>query len=281
MTVITATVCSRALGDELRRLRETCTDLGGAAMATRLGWHPSKVTNIEKGKARASEIDLVQYLTMCGKDIDFFEDFRRQYKDAFDEYIVQVSGNLRTLAFAESTAKKITSYDPLAVPGLVQTPEYADALYRLGGFVAEERIPAVVQFRIDRQAILLRRNRPDCLFYVHELALRQKVGDDQIMEDQYARLLFNTHVVRVVPAHVVVPSTGLVLWEYEKSLPVAFSDTDVAKVFVQDPGAIARTRLLFTHLEQVALDEEQSRRKLAEYVSPPREDFDGRGPRLA
>ena len=135
MTAITSTACSRALGDELRRLRETCTDLGGRALALRLGWDPSKVTNIEKGKARASEIDLVQLLTMCGKDTDYFEDFRRRYRYAFDEYILQVPDNLRTMAFAESTAKTITSYDARAVPGLVQTPEYADALYRLGGFV--------------------------------------------------------------------------------------------------------------------------------------------------
>ncbi|MCR3751769.1 helix-turn-helix domain-containing protein [Lentzea californiensis] len=281
MTVITSTAYSRELGDELRRLRETCTDLGGRAMAIRLGWDPSKMSTIEHGKARASEIDLVQFLTACGKDADYFEVFRRRYATAFDEYIIQVSGNLRTLAFAESTAKKIMSYDPLAVPGLVQEPEYADALYRLGGFVAEERIPTVVQFRIDRQSILRRHNRPECLFYVHELALRQRVGSDRIMEEQYARLLFDAHLIRVVPAHIVVPSTGLVLWEYEKSLPVAFSDTDVAKVFVQDPGAIARTRLLFNHLEQVAMDTEQSRSKLAEYVGRPRGDFYAQGPRLA
>jgi hypothetical protein len=79
----------------------------------------------------------------------------------------------------------------------------------------------------------------------------------------------------------VVPSTGCVLWEYEKASPVAFSDTDLAKVFVQDPGAIARTRLLFNHLEQVALDAEQSRSKLAEYVSSPREEHDVPGPHLA
>jgi hypothetical protein len=281
MTVITATVCSRALGDELRRLRETCTDLGGAAMATRLGWHPSKVTNIEKGKARASEIDLVQYLTMCGKDIDFFEDFRRRYKNAFEEYVVQVPDNLRTVAMAEATAKTITSYTVHAVPGLVQTPEYADAFYRLGGFLTEERIAANVRFRMERQAVLRRHDRPTCLFYVHEIALGQRVGGDRIMEDQYARLLFDTHDIRVVPLDVVVPSYGCVLWEFEKSMPVAYSETDLAQVFVQDLGAIARTRLLFDHLDEVALDAEQSRSKLAEYVSPPREEHDGRGPRLA
>ncbi|WP_394613064.1 helix-turn-helix domain-containing protein [Lentzea sp. JNUCC 0626] len=281
MSVITSTACSRALGDELRRLRETCTDLGGVHLALRLGWHPSKVTNIEKGKARASEIDLVQYLTMCGKDIDFFEDFRRRYQTAFDEYIVQVSDNLRTVVFAESTAKMITSYTPLGVPGLVQTPEYADALYRLGGFVPEERIAVLVELRAARQTLLRRRNRPDCLFYVHELALRQQVGDAQVMEDQYARLLFETHVIRIVPADIVVPSFGCVLWEYEKSMPVAFGETDLTKVFVQDPAAIVRTRLLFDRLAEVALDAEQSRRKLAEYVSPPREDFHDAGPHLA
>ncbi len=115
------------------RLRETCTGLTGTALAVRLGWDPSKVSTIEHGKFRASEIDLVQYLTMCGKDIDFFEDFKRSWRNAFEEYIVQVPDNLRTLAMAESTAKTITRYDTQSVPGLLQTPEYADGVYRMPG----------------------------------------------------------------------------------------------------------------------------------------------------
>ncbi len=276
-----STAYSRDLGDELRRLRETCTNLKGVALAVRLGWDPSKVSNIEHGKARPSEIDLVQYLTMCGKDTDFFEDFKRRYRNAFEEYIVQVPDNLRTAAMAESAATKITSYDVLTVPGLMQTSEYAANLYRAGGFVAEERIPALVQIRRDRQAILRRHDRADCLFYVHELALRQRFGDDHVMEDQYARLLFHARIVRIVPADVPAISAGLVLWEFDKAMPVAHSDSDLAKLFVQDPGVIARTRLIFNRLEEVAMDEEQSRRTLAEYVSPPREEFDDTGPHMA
>ncbi|NKE57624.1 helix-turn-helix domain-containing protein [Lentzea sp. PSKA42] len=280
-TTTPSTAYSRDLGDELRKLRETCTGLTGAALAVRLGWDPSKVSTVEHGKFRASEIDLVQYLSMCGKDIDFFEDFKRKWRNTFEEYIVQVPDNLRTLARAESTAKTITSYDPQAMPGLMQTPEYADALYRMGGYIAEERISAVVQFRMDRQTILRRHNRPTCLFYVHEHALQTQVGDSRIMEEQYARLLFNTHVVRIVPADAPLVATGCVLWEYEKSKPVAFTSTDLAKVFVQDPGAIARIRLLFDRLAEVALDEEQSRSRLAEYVGRPREDLDDPGTRMA
>ncbi|MEU0886080.1 helix-turn-helix transcriptional regulator [Lentzea sp. NPDC005914] len=281
MKTTTSTAYSRDLGDELRRLRETCTGMGGRALAVNLGWDPSKVSNIEHGKARASEIDLVQIFTACGKDIDYFENFRRRYQNAFDEYVLQVPDNLRTVAMAESTATTITSYSTQSVPGLVQTTEYTDAFYRLGGFMSEERIDANLRFRTDRQAILRRHDRPDCLFYIHEIALQQRVGDDRIMKGQYARLSHDTHVVRIVPWDVVVPSYGCVLWEFEKSKPVAFSETDLAQVFVQDPGAIARTRLLFDHLDEVALDAGQSRRKLEEYISPPREEFDGRGPRLA
>ena len=280
-TTTPSTAYSRDLGDELRRLRETSTNLSGAALALRLGWDPSKVSTIEHGKYRASEIDLVQYLTMCGKDVDFFEEFKRRYRNAFDEYIVQISDNLRTLALAEATALSIISYDTRAVPGLLQTPEYAEAVYRLTGFVPEERIPTLVQFRIDRQSILRRHDRPTCLFYVHERALQEQIGDGRVMEEQYLQLLFAARMIRIVPASEPIAWSDCVLWEYEKAMPVAFSDTDLAKVFVQDPAVIVRTRLLFDRLAEVALDEEQSRSKLAEYVGSPREDLDDSGTRLA
>jgi hypothetical protein len=276
-----STAYSRDLGDELRKLRETCTGLKGHELAKKLGWDPSKVSTIEHGKARASEIDLIQYLSMCGKDIDFLTDFRRRYQYAFDEYVVQVSDNLRTVTMAESTAKTITSYSPQSIPGLLQTPEYADGIYRMTGVVTEERIPALVQFRSDRQALLRRHDRPTCLFYVHEHALRLQVGSSEIMEDQYARLLFNTHTLRIVPADAPIAASSCVLWEYEKARPIAFSETDLTHVFVQDLGAIARTRLLFDRLDQISLDAEQSRSKLAEYVGRPREGHDDSGPHLA
>ncbi len=281
MTVFTSTAYSRDLGDELRRVRESGTGMSGAALAVRLGWDPSKVSNLEHGKVRATEIDLVQLFTMCGKDIQFIDDFRRRYRYAFDEYVVQAPDDVRTVAMAESAATSITSYSATKVPSLVQTQEYADALHRLGGFATAERIASAVQHRMDRQIVLRRHNRPNCLFYVHEFALQQRVGSKRVMEDQCARLLSEKQSVRVVPARAVVPSNGCMLWEYEKAMPVAFSETELAQVFVQDPGAIARIRLVFDRLAEVALDEEQSLSKLAEYAGRQRGGRDDQGPHAA
>ncbi|WP_346004610.1 Scr1 family TA system antitoxin-like transcriptional regulator, partial [Lentzea aerocolonigenes] len=86
------------------------------------------------------------------------------------------------------------------------------------------------------------------------MALRQQVGDEQVMADQYLQLMFNAHIVRVVPADVLVNSAGILLWEYDKAMPVAYSETDLTQVFVQDRGAIARTRLVFDRLAEVALE---------------------------
>ena len=140
MTAFTSTAYSRDLGDELRRLRETCTGLNGRALAIKLGWDPSKVSNIEHGRARASEIDLAQLFTACGKDIDFHNDFRRRYHHAFDLYFAQVPDNLRTLAVTESTASKIITYDALTAPGLLQTRSYARELLLATGVEENEDI---------------------------------------------------------------------------------------------------------------------------------------------
>ncbi|MGW4212990.1 helix-turn-helix domain-containing protein [Lentzea sp. NPDC004789] len=272
MTAIISTPYSRDLGDELRRLRESCTSFNGRAMAVQLGWDPSKISDIELGKARASDVDVVQYLATCGKDIDFIDAFRKRYYNAFDLYFAQMSDNVGTLAMTEAMAKKIFSYDVLIVHGLMQTEDYARQLFVDSHIEAPDDIERLVQARMDRQTIMRRANRPECVFFVHELALRMQLGDARIREEQYLRLLFNTHILRVVPASICSFRSPVTLYEFGKAAPVVYSETETAQVWAQDSVAVARTRRLFERLDAVALDAEQSKRRLAEYVSGLRED---------
>jgi transcriptional regulator with XRE-family HTH domain len=282
MTASISTAYSRDLGDELRRLRENNTSFGGRSMAVQLGWDPSKVSNIETGKARPTEVDLAQYLATCGKGIEFLQDFADRYRHAFDLYFAQVPENLRTLTMVENMATKIFAYEILSIPGLLQTEAYAHALFVETGNVPED-IEKGVKLRMERQCIWQRPYRPESVFYVHELALRMRIGDAKVMEDQYLRLLFNAHIVRIVPANAIglVFQSPLSLFEFGKASPLAYAETDLAKVFAQDASAIAASRKLFERLDAVALDEEQSRSKLAEYVSGLREDLHGHRTDLA
>jgi len=276
-----STAYSRDLGDELRLIRETSTALHGRAMANRLGWDPSKVSTIEHGKAQASAGDIIQYLTVCGKDLEYIEAFQARYRHAFDPHLAQMPDNLRTLMMAESLATKITWVETSTAPGLIQTAEYAEALYRNAALIPPERIAPRVQVRMERQTILRRARRPEIRIYVLERALRTYVGNDQIMEDQYLRMLFHTHILRIVPENAITLLAGCALLQFDKAPSLAFTDTDLAQVFAQDSASIELTTRLFQRLEALALDEEQSKSKLMEYVSRLREEPHGSGTDLA
>ncbi|MCG8921623.1 helix-turn-helix transcriptional regulator [Lentzea sp. CC55] len=279
-----STPYSRDLGDELRQVRERFTTFRGRKIARMLGWDPAKVSNIEHGKVRATEIDIIQYLGRCGRSQAFITDFLDRYRSAFNPYFVQVPDNLRTMSLAESMADEIISYDMTSIPGLVQSEEYAFGLFRARGLASPEVIERNVRFRMERQAILRRHNRPKCTFFIHEYALRLKVGSDEVMEDQLMRLLFHTHVIRIVPATsgaAGVYSANYVLWKYDKRSNVAYTESDLAQVFVQDLAGLKHCKSIFAHLDALALDEEQSRSMVADLASRSREDLSGRKLHLA
>ncbi|MGI5501170.1 helix-turn-helix domain-containing protein [Lentzea sp. CA-135723] len=274
MTAIISTAYSRDLGDELRSLREAATSLGGRAMAVKLGWDPSKVSNIETGKVRPTEIDLAQYLAVCDKGLDYLQDFANRYRHAFDLYFVQTPDNLRTLAMVESMAKKMFVYEILSIPGLLQTEAFMRAMFLDSGLTPQD-VGTGVERRMGRQSIWQRPYRPHTVFYVHELALQWRIGDAKIMEDQYLRLIYNAGIVRVVPAHIRGEAfqSKCSVFEFDKAAPLAYMETGLAKVFAQDAAALTWSRTLFERLDEVALSEEQSKAKLVEYISGLREDL--------
>lgn len=123
---------------------------------------------------------------------------------------------------------------------------------------------------MERQAVLKRPNRPECRFYVHELALQLRVGDERIMEEQYLRMLFNTHILRIVPmsaSPAAIRMSARMLFNFEKQVPVANSETDIGKIFAQEGAVIADSREVFKWLDAIALDEGQSRSLLMNYIS--------------
>jgi hypothetical protein len=94
------------------------------------------------------------------------------------------------LVSLEGAASLIRAYEPHCVPGLLQTEDYARALFSVGfpGASAEE-LDRRVAFRMERQKVLLTRTEPVRVWAVlEETVLRRPVGGPEVMRRQLDRL---------------------------------------------------------------------------------------------
>ncbi|MDV6014405.1 helix-turn-helix transcriptional regulator [Haloechinothrix sp. LS1_15] len=273
-----STARARELGTELRRAREA-TGLSGVEMARKLGWSHSKVSRMESGQRPGSEVDNAIYLSSCGVPRAELERLLKLARQADDGYWVRPHGHglpdeLRSLVVQETTAAAITSFELARINGLLQTEEYAQEIVRNSAAVPADGVELRVQARMARQALLRRCRPPVLLFYVHEHALRLPVGGAAVMHEQLLQLVFVTSLphcsVRVVP-NSAGAHPGLAgpfrLMEYTDHPPVVYVENEVSSLFLEQPADIATYRRILAHLAELALDEGQSRQRLAELAS--------------
>lgn len=192
------------LAGNLRRLRQDA-GLTVTQAAQRAGWPTSKLTRLERGEAERPKPEDVKHLldkygvTDTGRRevmLDLARDTRyrgwwRGYRDVF-------RGVLPDLEYGASL---IRSYEALYVPGLLQTAEYAAAVFRSeghDGIAVARRVAA----RLARQDILAREHPPMLWVLIDEAALRKRIGGSHVMAEQLRHLVnaaSRSHVsVRVV-----------------------------------------------------------------------------------
>ncbi|MEV8453667.1 helix-turn-helix transcriptional regulator [Streptomyces sp. NPDC052095] len=101
--------------------------------------------------------------------------------EGFPEYVGQ-----------ENRAAEIRMFDVGAVPGLLQTPEYATAMEEGNvrrGTITPDQAAERVEALIDRQTILTRRNPPILIVVLDESCIRRVIGSPAVMERQMAHLI--------------------------------------------------------------------------------------------
>lgn len=108
---------------------------------------------------------------------------------------------------AEQQATALRTWQPILVPGLLQTRDYARALFQAWQPAASsDDLDVLVGARIERQAILDRADPPELLAVLDEAVLHRKVGSVKIMGDQLAHLgemsCRPAVTIQIVPAEV-------------------------------------------------------------------------------
>jgi hypothetical protein len=157
-----------------------------------------------------------------------------------------------------------------AIPGLLQTPEYAEVI--TANSIDAVRVAALVKFRLQRQEELARRSAPPRQYFViDEGAIRRHVGigqDPAIMPNQLRHVADRTErddmlTVRVIPftagAHRGVFGPFLLL-EFDGAMPdLLYIDTGRGQALVtgSDPR-IAEYADDFETLVENALSADES-----------------------
>lgn len=96
----------------------------------------------------------------------------------------------RKYASLEGEAIELHDYSNQVVHGLLQTPEYARAIFsQRRPFLDPETIDKRVADRLDRQQIFERWPAPICSFIVEEAALQRPIGGRQLHDGQLQQLL--------------------------------------------------------------------------------------------
>ncbi|HUY48671.1 MAG TPA: helix-turn-helix transcriptional regulator [Streptosporangiaceae bacterium] len=160
----------------------------------------------------------------------------------------------------EAHAKTLRTFELVAVPGLLQTEDYARAMLRTQVMASEDETDEMVAARMDRQVILARPKPPMLWVLLDEGVLRRPVGGNGVMGEQIGHLIESAHrpniVIQVIPTGVGAHqgmSGNFVVADFEDAPPVAYQDTAARGQIIEDADDIGAISLLWDTLNSEAL----------------------------
>ncbi|MGA2828989.1 MAG: helix-turn-helix transcriptional regulator [Streptosporangiaceae bacterium] len=242
----TARTPRQVFGAMLRYYRERA-GLGRPELARQISKSVSLIQAIELGqRAPTAEVteDLERVLPSDGALTRLREEIGDSlgygaYPSWFEDWLA-----------SEREAKKLRTFEPMLVPGLLQTEDYARAVFSARFGITDEEINEQVAARLKRQEILAREEPPALWVILDEAVLRRPVGGRYVMREQVNHLIEaakRPHVsVQVISssvgAHRGLWAGAFVVADFEDAPTVGYQETACQGQFVdrrEDVGTLA------------------------------------------
>lgn len=260
------------LSAKLKELREQA-GLTHEAVAAELQCSPSKIKKIEAGVVGVDKAEL-EYLLNKLYNVedeelrDVLFDWQKQGKNrGWWVKLGTLSRHQATFIGLESSALRIRMYEPMVIPGLMQTEAYAnaiDSMYTLAPKLTRKKI---VDTRMERQKQFWTGEDDPTRFWaiVDEAALWREVGGPAVMHAQLMRILELTAqcTFQVVPFEAGgYPGTlgNMTIFDFEEDIhdPVVYVDGQAGIFYLEQESDIKRANLAFGHMTAVALSPGES-----------------------
>jgi len=250
-----------ALGQRLRELRQQAR-LSGRQLADALSWPPSKVSKLENARQTPSDDDIRSWAraTDGQAETEALLASLHTLEVQHAEWRRVLRGGLRPhqdeLAELDQKTRLFRAFEATAIPGLLQTAEYARARFAEGIRVLKlpDDIDEAVQGRIKRQEILY---RPDKRFHfvLTEAALRMRVCVPGVMLGQLDRLVsfsalpnVRLGIIGFQTQYATSPWHGFWLYDSDRVVVETYS----AALNLAQPQEIALYSSIFDELAGVA-----------------------------
>ena len=269
---VSPTVRRRRLAAELRRLR-ALAEVTQQQAAAHLGCTQAKIGRFETAKRSPSVGDvsaLLDFYDVNGTErdqlINLARDARKRgwwhsYSDVLPEWY-------ETYVGLEAEASSIHTYESEAVPGLLQTREYAYAITRSTLVRADEsEIDRRVELRIQRQQRIVGPNPMELWAVVGEAALHRCVGGNGVLRRQLEhvlKLVELPHVtLQVMPlaagAHPAQAGPFVILRYANHIDPdMVYLETHVGGLYLEREVELSNYVMMMDHLRAHARDPDGS-----------------------
>jgi transcriptional regulator with XRE-family HTH domain len=276
----------RRLRAELKQARLEA-GLTQEAVADQMDWSLSKLIRIETGAVGISTNDLTALLRLYNvKDPKRVRALVAQAKESrkqawWSKYRAVMPQTYFQYIEFETAAAIIRAYHSLAVPGLLQTQEYATAVTQRNRFNPDPKtVKSLVEVRMKRQQLLLDRPSTPLLFFVLDEAVIQRLAGDKDLRRAQIEKLIQMAARPGVTIEVLPFSAGIHrgLMEDFNILEFGTNDSDVLyfdsarlQSFIRDDAdEIALYRELFEEMSSLSLGPEGTRDYLIEVAGTVR-----------
>lgn len=269
------TVRRRALAAALRRLRHAASlNLEDAAAALEVS--APTISRYETGIRIPRARDVRELCRLYGADdveTDRLVSLVSGAKESgwWESYSeLEVIDNYADFIGLETSASAIDEYANVLVPGLLQTPRYARAVYqdvispRLTRALSEHDVMKLVEIRMNRQRRLMLGSGLSLSVVIEQVALQRPIGGLAVMAEQISHLvdISNQSSVSVqVLAHAVGSHPGqaggftVLTVQLEGVADVVYFESASAGVFLEEPEVVGNYRRVFRTLRELAMSE--------------------------
>lgn len=194
------------LGGKLRDARQAAGYSSQDSLARDLGFDRTTINKVETGERAPSEEVAAKlaerFPELCGGLYTEIAEVVRASRSSASKYPGWFG---KVWVPVERDATALRTWEPIIVPGLLQTSDYAMALFRAWNpSASDDELDELVKGRLERQAILDRDSPPYLRVVLDEMVLHRLVGSPKIMHEQLVHLADMSCrpdlVIQVVPA---------------------------------------------------------------------------------